>query len=275
MKTTISQIGVRLDNKETREVDDILTVEEALQININGKPYTLTMRTPGQDEFLVRGLLFTENIATKNQQTISIHLNEDKASGLVYSADVLVSPDDINYNFLYERTLYAGSSCGLCGKRETDDIVVEGPPLISDESIGISLLMSMFDQMNRQQATFNRTGGSHASAAFTSSGELLALQEDIGRHNAVDKVIGQLLLSGHMDNAFCLVVSGRLSYEIVTKTYRAGIPILAAVSAPSSLAVQTADRLGITLAGFCRDNRATVYSTHHRIQNIAQECQKI
>lgn len=275
MKTIKLQQGIRLEANHIVEVEDLLTVEEALQININGKPYTLTMRTPGDDDYLVRGLLFTENITSGNQDYISLHLNKDFESGLVHSADVLVSPNDINYDFLTERTIYSGSSCGLCGKRETDDIKVQGEAINTNGEIKMNTLMAMFEKMNRKQTTFNRSGGSHASAAFNSEGEMLAHCEDIGRHNAVDKVVGQLLVSKKLASAFCLIVSGRLSYEIVTKTYRAGIPVLAAVSAPSSLAVSTAERLGITIAGFCRGNRATIYSHTNRIQNINEECLKI
>ena len=149
------------------------------------------------------------------------------------------------------------------------------PQLQDGIQISRPLLLAMFAKMNSQQNTFNQSGGSHAAAAFDCHGELLSIKEDIGRHNAVDKVIGMLLCEDRLQSAKVLLVSGRVSFEIVTKAFTAKIPVLAAVSAPSSLAVETADKMGITLAAFCRKNRVTVYSHISRIIEDKNACQTI
>jgi FdhD protein len=171
------------------------------------------------------------------------------------------------------------SSCGICGKTELDTFNKHAKPLESsldsarddisrgdNEKLEPGLISKMFGQMSSSQETFKHSGGSHAAAAFTFDGMLLSVMEDIGRHNAVDKVIGDLILKKQLANTKCMTVSGRISYEIVNKCFSAGIPFLAAVSAPSSLAVDLADQFGITLMGFCRDTKFTVYSHSERIK---------
>ena len=156
------------------------------------------------------------------------------------------------------------SSCGICGRTELGDTSFNGESIDNNDKIDISLLNSLFEKMNVMQSDFHQSGGTHAAAIFSINGKLLCSMEDIGRHNAVDKVIGKLILLKTLDNATILTVSGRVSYEIIIKCFKAKIPFLAAVSAPSSLAVDFAKELGITLFAFCRDGRATCYSHSQR-----------
>jgi FdhD protein len=170
------------------------------------------------------------------------------------------------------RTAIASASCGVCGTREPADIEVYGPPLPRNDGVTLDLreIDELRSQMHDSQPLFRATGGCHAAALFDSAREVLAVCEDVGRHNAVDKAVGTLLESGQLSAAAILFVSGRVSYEIVYKAYRAGVPILLAVSAASSLAVETAERLGIAIAGFCRGDRATVYCHAGRLAAPAE-----
>ena len=161
------------------------------------------------------------------------------------------------------RSFLSVTSCGICGKQELD--LPDQQNSVSDATISLEMIFGMFQQMSSSQDAFKQSGGSHASAAFDKSGNLLTIKEDIGRHNAVDKVVGDLILSQNLHEAKCITVSGRISYEIIIKTFRAKIPVLAAVSAPSTLAVDFAKELGITLLAFCRDDRLTCYSHPQRL----------
>ena len=250
-------------NKEDRTVD-ALTVEEALQININDAPFTVSMRTPGEDANLVRGLLHSEGIINDISFVPDIMLKQENDEGIVTIVNVTIPEDRLGEGYSNSRTLLSVSSCGICGKTELSDLAFIGKTIDDSHKIDISLIHSLFEQMNAEQIDFNESGGTHAAAAFTLSGDLLCTMEDIGRHNAVDKVIGYLILNDIKDQAKILTVSGRISYEIVVKCFKANIPFLAAVSAPSSLAVDYAKELGITLFGFCRDQRATCYSHQQR-----------
>jgi len=243
-------------------VDDNLTVEQALQININDRPFTITMRTPGNDDELITGLLYSEDIYRDNTNPLQItyHTNSDNVTQAIMKVDA----DRLSKGYLNSRNILSVSSCGICGKKELDELV-NTHVKIDDFIIAKTNLLSMFEQMKKGQTTFHQSGGSHAAAAFDKNGKLLAIMEDIGRHNAVDKVIGSLILNNTLKEAKCMVVSGRISYEIVTKTFAAKIGMLAAVSAPSTLAVDFAKELGITLLGFCRNEKATCYSHSQRI----------
>jgi FdhD protein len=257
--------GVRYRGNRSNPVNDELTVEEAIQIRINGHPYTVTMRTPGDLQELVRGLLFTEDIYT-GKTSLEMKVEKVNDHGVVLSVDVTIPEKQLGPGYLNERNILSVSSCGICGKRELDDLTVRGEKINSDLRMDASLIESMFKTMNQHQATFNRSGGSHAAAAFDKNENLLAVKEDIGRHNAVDKVIGGLLEANQLEEAAVLLVSGRISYEIVTKCFVAGIPFLASVSAPSSLAVEYAESLGITLLAFCRGENCTVYANAERVK---------
>lgn len=244
---------------DTIEVSDILVEEEALQVVINGTAFTITMRTPGDDESLVRGLLFSEDVYTNihNHPLISLAKRDDMTI-----AEVVLDQQQIQAGIENERSLISVSSCGICGKTQLDDI---HGSLITPHQLSIDTLNILFKKMEAKQDLFINSGGSHAAAIFANNGDLLAIREDVGRHNAVDKSIGAVLLKGTFNSAFCLTVSGRVSYEIILKAFRAKIPILAAVSAPSSLAVDYAKKLGITLLAFCRNGVATCYTGAERM----------
>jgi FdhD protein len=264
---------LRLEAGAAQEIDDHLSVEEALQICINGEPYSITMRTPGDDEKLVRGLLFSEAVVSDPAAEIRF----DPADSSVYDCDrtinVLIDEKWLDKSVdASHRSLASNSSCGVCGKRDLKDIQIEEglAALRPERKLDPGLIAKMRTAMAAQQKTFRASGGSHAAAVFSLMGEMLSVHEDVGRHNAVDKVIGALLEDKSLDQGVCLFVSGRISFEIVSKAFHAGLVFLLAVSAPTSMAVETAERWGITLLGFCRDNRATVYS-HSENLEINQE----
>ena len=248
----------------SQEVWDALTVEEALQININKEPYTVIMRSPGHEAELARGLLYTEDIYTA-PEPVETEVLEKNDLGFITSINMAISETLLGDGYLSSRSLLSVSSCGICGKRELGDLNVKGEKIAGTYRISLELITQLFSRMEEGQKTFRSTGGSHAAAAFDGEGQLLVVMEDIGRHNAVDKVTGALLMEGKRAEAKVLTVSGRVSYEILTKAFRAQIPVLAAVSAPSTLAVDYAKELGITLIGFCRKGKATCYAYPHRI----------
>lgn len=246
------------------DVDDNLTVEQALQIIINKEVFTITMRTPGNDEDLVMGLLYSEDIY-KAIDKLNISFSENQEKGIT-EANISINENLLSEGYSNSRNLLSVSSCGICGKKELEEID-SSQKLKNGITLSIESIYKMFKDMNEGQPTFHQSGGSHAAAAFSKNLKLLSIREDIGRHNAVDKVIGHLINEQQLAEANCLVVSGRISYEIVSKAFAAKIPILAAVSAPSTLAVDFAKELGITLLGFCRENKATCYSHPERLSN--------
>ncbi len=257
--------GKKFEKGLATKTADALTIEEALQININKKPFTVTMRTPGNDNSLVRGLLHTEGIIKNQSYNPELNLiKESNDDGIVTVVELSIPKEELGEGYSNSRSLLSVSSCGICGRTELGDISFEGKTINNDDKIDITLINSLFEKMNTLQSDFHQSGGTHAAAVFSIKGELLCAMEDIGRHNAVDKVIGKLILSKNLDNARILTVSGRVSYEIIIKCFKAKIPFLAAVSAPSSLAVDFAKELGITLFAFCRDGRATCYSHPQR-----------
>jgi FdhD protein len=246
------------------KISDALTVEEALQININNKPFTVSMRTPGNDKSLVRGLLHAEDLINDINYNPEIILKKENKNGIVTIVNLDIPEDKLGDGYSNSRSLLSVSSCGICGKTELSDLAFIGKTIDDNDKIDIGLLDTLFNKMNTFQFDFNKSGGTHAAAAFTLQGEMLCAMEDIGRHNAVDKVVGKLIETKQLKVAKIMTVSGRISYEIVIKCFKARIPFLAAVSAPSSLAVDYAKELGITLFAFCRDERATCYSNPQR-----------
>ena len=253
------------DAGQVRSVQDTLAAEEPLEIRVNGAPLTVTMRTPGHDVELAAGFLFTEGIVQSRPQVAAIRAAVP-GNGLPPN---LVEAELKDTGFepgLLSRNFFAASSCGICGKASIEAIRRRDlPPLAPEFRIDPEVLCRMPETLRTEQAVFNRTGGLHAAALFDETGSLLLVREDIGRHNAVDKVIGwalnedRLPLSRHV-----LVVSGRGGFEIVQKALAASIPVLASVSAPSSLAVKLARELGLTLIGFLRGRRFVAYSGDHR-----------
>lgn len=244
---------------------EVLTREEALQIRINGRSYTVTMRTPGNDVILAAGLLLSEGIIKEIDDIFEMHEIPTVAGDSTSSVDVVLKNKVVINQSIFNRSIASSASCGVCGKADVSDLVVPTMFKATHKKLRIDLIPKMLDSMRKLQLTFDKTGGSHAAALLTTDGEVLGVHEDIGRHNAVDKVIGELLLSRTLHSADILLISGRVSYEIVAKCSQAKIAFLLAVSAPSSLAVEFCKKAGITLIGFCREHRATVY-TH--LQNI-------
>jgi FdhD protein len=257
MQTLIYE-GLQLNNGSSKKVKDALVVEAALQININNKPYTVVMRTPGDDFELIRGLLYAEDIY-KNKENLEFEIIEKRENGFSI-INTQIPKTLLGKGYLNKRTLLSVSSCGICGKQKLDDISVVGKKLVNTFNFDSHKIELMFYEMKQQQETFELSGGSHAAALFNSNYKLINVKEDIGRHNAVDKVIGELLINSSIKNAKCLLVSGRVSYEIISKAFIAKIPYVIAVSACSTLAVDFAKEFGICLIGFSRGKKATVYS---------------
>ena len=238
--------------------DDYLVIEAPIEININSKPFSMVMRTPGNDKHLVRGLLFAEDIykATAPLNIISTATNKNGFTKIKLS----INETDLGKAYLNKRSLLSVSSCGICGKQELGDLYTDKKPLYSKARLNMRKLPEMFEQMRKKQHIFELTGGSHAAVIFDKNHNFLCLYEDIGRHNAVDKCIGDLLNSNRLDQAAFLLVSGRVSYEIVSKAFFAKINTIVAVSACSTLAVDYAKEFGICLIGFSRNGKATVYA---------------
>lgn len=252
---------------------DLLAVEEPLDIRLAGKTVSITMRTPGNDFELAAGFLFTEGIIAGSHQIQEIRWSKLEGNSnprqVQNSVTVVLAPDvEIDFARL-ERHFYTSSSCGVCGKASIEALEMQGCPVLPRDSphVAPAVIHHLPDVLRSRQAVFERTGGLHASALFSTSGELVLVREDIGRHNALDKLIGAELLANRVPvHDHLLLVSGRASFELVQKALMAGIPLLAAVGAPSSLAVETAQRFNMTLVGFVRDNRFNIYSGASRIQ---------
>lgn len=255
---TLTYEGLHIKDGIQKKVDDALVVEAALQININKEPYTVVMRTPGDDFELIRGLLYAEDIYqhTANPGFKVIEEREQEFS----IVNVSIPEKSLGKGYLNKRTLLSVSSCGICGKQKLEDIAVKGCKLANHSGFDFQKIEAMFSEMKQRQDTFTASGGSHAAALFDINYKLLTVKEDIGRHNAVDKVIGELLMKDSLKTANCMLVSGRVSYEIISKAFIANIPYVIAVSACSSLAVDFAKEFGIRLIGFSRGNKATLYS---------------
>ena len=261
----------KIEGDTSGPFQDLLAVEEPLEIRIGDKTVAITMRTPGHDFELAAGFLFTEGILQNSSQIrrIARHHSAKNARQASNSVTVELSPDvEIDFERL-QRHFYTSSSCGVCGKASIDALHAQGCPMLASESpvVRSEIIHRIPDALRRQQDVFERTGGLHAAAVFDSRGNLILLREDVGRHNAVDKLIGAEMMRDHTPlSDKLLLVSGRVSFELVQKALMAGIPILAAVGAPSSLAVETAQRFQMTLLGFVRDARFNIYSGASRIQ---------
>jgi FdhD protein len=236
---------------------DRLAVEEPLEIRIDGSAIAVTMRTPGHDEELAVGFCLSEGIPAR-----SARIPDDFAANTV---DVEVDgPFD---RAAVQRNFYTSSSCGVCGKGALEAVAVGAPRVRSDLRAPLAVITALPDRLRAEQAAFEATGGLHATGLFDAAGDLSCIREDVGRHNAMDKVIGWAYAAGLLpltDRILC--VSGRLSFELVQKAAVAGCPLLVAVGAPSSLAVELAEDRGITLCGFVRGGRANVYTEPWRLE---------
>ncbi len=235
-------------------IEDVVAVEDPLEIRVDGEPLAVTMRTPGHDEELALGFLYSEGLIDGPR---TAGLTEDLAANTIEVAGPLVSEPS-------RRRFYTTSSCGVCGKGALEEVAVQSAPLPDGPRVRRDLLAALPDGLD--QPTFRSTGGLHATGLFDAGGRLLLTREDVGRHNAMDKVIGRALLDGLIPlGERILCVSGRLSFELVQKAAVAGAPILVAVGAPSSLAVELAADRGMTLCGFARRGRVNVYTHPQRV----------
>jgi FdhD protein len=247
----------------TRSFLDCLVTEEPLQINVNRHPLTVTMRTPGHDLELAAGLLFTEGLIQNKDQILGLRHARSRAKQNNVTVQLVPGTD-------YRRTkrsFAATSACGVCGHTSIDSLRLRGIARPGKSlHVDPQVLCTLPDLLRSAQTVFGRTGGLHAAALFGPRGELVVLREDVGRHNAIDKIVGWALLGNHLPlSKNLLLVSGRGGFEIVQKALAAGLPAVASVSAPSSLAVQLAREFGLTLVGFLRGKRFVVYSGAERL----------
>ena len=262
-KSFFNYDGVLVTHGKQSKVSDGIVIEAALQININDESYTVVMRTPGNDFELIRGLLYAEDIY-KGKEELRFEIKEEELNGFSI-INVTIPKDKLGKGYLNKRTLLSVSSCGICGKQELSDIKLKGNEIENKQLFSLDKIKKMSLEMSSLQDTFKKTGGSHAAAVFDKNYKILTLKEDIGRHNAVDKVVGDLIQNNRLPEAYCILVSGRVSYEIVSKAFFAKIGIIVAVSACSSLAIDYAKEFGICLIGFSRTNKMTIYANPTKI----------
>ena len=264
---------VKVRETGVSECQDHLAVEEPLEIRLAGINLTVTMRTPGEDEELVAGFLFSEGVISgaDDLDVIARYRGPDgdpddgNVMNVLLKGDPRVAKERLRRNFV------ASSSCGLCGKATIEAIRATLPPVKSDLAISVERLNRLAAAMHDAQSTFEKTGGLHAAGLFDADGQLVVLREDIGRHNAVDKVIGHRVLARAVPlDRHILMVSGRVSFEIMQKALTARLPIIAAVSAPSSMAVQMAVAADMTLIGFVRNGGFNLYSGAHRVTGVTE-----
>jgi|SRR6185312_1602125 FdhD protein len=270
-RLTVRHPVLRLSAEHTSARPDRLAVEEPMELRVDGRALAVTMRTPGHDVELVHGFLLTEGVIGSASDIVTArYCNSVDGNGRntynvldVALASGVAAPDSgVNRNF------YTTSSCGVCGKASLDAVRLRSRFAVNDDSAQIApqTLFALPDALRAGQRLFESTGGLHAAGLFTTEGRPLVVREDVGRHNAVDKVLGWALLNDHIPARGCiLMVSGRASFELAQKAVMAGVPILAAVSAPSSLAVELADEAGLTLVGFLRGTTMNVYAGAERI----------
>jgi FdhD protein len=269
-RRAVTTVRVRvLEDNGLVERPDRLVTEEPMEIRVQGpgadaRPVAVTMRTPGHDFELAVGFCRTEGILQENADLAEVRycVDVDEQEYNVVTV-ALRRPVDVG---AHQRVVAASASCGVCGKTTLDEVASACAPVGPGPTVALATLLGLPDVLRRSQDVFDATGGLHAAGLFTPDGELEMLREDVGRHNAVDKLVGNGVMNDRLPYADrLLVVSGRLSFEIVQKAAVAGIPVIGAVSAPSSLAVAAAERLGLTVVGFVRDGRGNVYTHPERI----------
>src|SRR5450631_1459433 len=262
---------VHIDGGVATERPDTLAGEEPLEIRVSGRAIAVTMRTPGDDFDLVAGFAFTEGLITDPDHLVGLRYcagADDEGRNTYNVIDLVLSDDAPLPDVGAARNFYTTSSCGVCGKASIDAVKVRSRFDLHDDPVTVTptMLSALPSKLREAQQVFDRTGGLHAAALFRPDAEVLASREDVGRHNAVDKVIGWALREKRLPLAgTVLMVSGRASFELVQKAYVAGIPVLAAVSAPSSLAVEFAESVGMTLVGFLRGTSMNVYAGADRL----------
>jgi FdhD protein len=266
--TTRSIVAVRGGSLEVRP--DRIVGEAPLEIRAAGPDQdpvavAVTMRTPGHEAELALGFLRTEGLID-GSEVVDVEGGDPVTLNQPDDTIVVRLSRPFDDSAVAERHFVATASCGICGKASIDEVALRCDPLPDGPVVARTVILALPDLLRAAQRAFDETGGLHAAALFSKSGELIAIREDVGRHNALDKLIGSQLLDGELPlNGRILMVSGRVSFEIVQKAAVAGIPIIAAVSAPSDLAIETAERLGVTLVGFLRGDGFNVYSHDRRI----------
>ncbi|MBV2366841.1 formate dehydrogenase accessory sulfurtransferase FdhD [Streptomonospora nanhaiensis] len=270
-RVTVRERIWRIRDGAGSERVDTLVAEEPMEIRLNGRPLTVTMRTPGHDFDLAAGFLVSEGVVSSAGQIAAIRYcagATDDGSNTYNVVDVSLAAGVAVPEGSLERNFYTTSSCGLCGKASLEAVTTVAHWTVAEDTarFGVPLLSRMPDRLREAQRVFDRTGGLHAAGLFTPEGDLLAVREDVGRHNAVDKLVGWAARQGRLPlRGTALMVSGRASFELAQKALMAGIPVLAAVSAPSSLAVDLAADSGLTLVGFLRGASMNVYTGRQRV----------
>ncbi|MFJ2862480.1 formate dehydrogenase accessory sulfurtransferase FdhD [Kitasatospora sp. NPDC087314] len=270
-RVTVPRRVLRLRGGVPSHRPDTLAAEEPMEIRVGGRPLTVTMRTPGGDFDLAAGFLVSEGVLHRADEVAGIRYCAGATAdgGNTYNVvDVALAPGVATPDASLERNFYTTSSCGLCGKASLDAVRTTAAWTVAEDRLRVSphLLSALPERLRAAQKVFDSTGGLHAAGLFDADGRLLCLREDVGRHNAVDKVVGHALREGLLPlRETVLMVSGRASFELVQKAVMAGIPLLAAVSAPSSLAVDLAEESGLTLVGFLRGDSMNVYTGADRI----------
>lgn len=251
---------------------DVVAVEEPMEVRVNGASFAVIMRTPGADRDLAAGFLLAEDVIRSADEIAAIEYCQDATEeGRDNTINVAVTGDAIarlTARLGERRQVMMTASCGLCGRRTIESLQARVSRVNGAWTVPAAIIASLPDRLRAAQSVFESTGGLHAAGLFDRAGELALSAEDVGRHNAVDKIAGRTLLAGrHPLDDSILLVSGRTSFELVQKALLAGIPLIAAVSAPSSLAVDLAEQSGITLCGFVRGARFNIYTHRHRISN--------
>jgi FdhD protein len=261
----------RFDADGSTVREDALAVEEPLEVRLDGSPYVVTMRTPGDDFDLVAGFLVSEGVVWSADQLAAMRYcagTDEQGRQTFNVVEAVLAPGVAFPDLSLERHVYTSSSCGICGTASIEAVHKIAHAAVADDDTMFKrdLVADLPERLREHQAVFDRTGGVHAAGLFDANGELLCLREDVGRHNAVDKVVGWALRDGRVPlRGTVLQVSGRASFELAQKAHLAGIPMLSAVSAPSSLAVEHAASAGLTLVAFNRDGHFNAYGAIHRI----------
>ena len=270
-RVTARRSVLRIRDGEATRRPDALAAEEPMEIRVDGRPLTITMRTPGDDFDLAVGFLVSEGVVHAADHVVAARYcagTTDDGTNTYNVVDVQLDPGVPRPHASLERNFYTTSSCGVCGKSSLDAVRTSSTWKVADDPLRVrpDVLATLPERLRESQRVFDRTGGLHAAGLFSATGELIVLKEDVGRHNAVDKVVGHALRNALLPlRETILVVSGRASFELVQKAVMAGIPMLAAVSAPSSLAVDLAEESGVTLVGFLRGSSMNVYTAPDRV----------
>jgi FdhD protein len=259
---------VRMQNGKASHATDRAATEEPLEIRLHGQPFAVIMRTPGADRELAAGFLLSERVIRNAEELGTIEYCVDRDNHNVVNVTLAPGLDDRVGGLLDgRRQVTTNSSCGLCGRRTIESLATDVAPLGGTWRVAASTIGQMPAHLRERQAIFDETGGLHAAGLFTHDGQLIDIAEDVGRHNAVDKIVGRRLMRDALPlSSYVLCVSGRTSFEIVQKALFAGIPVVAAVSAPSTLAIDLAQAFGITLVGFVRGGDFTIYAHAERVE---------